>query len=457
MILLAKKEAICSPSSTRPISLIDSFLKVGERLFLSRFRDVLFRRGLLPDNQSGFREGFRLQTRLLLFLEDLYSLLANSAPVCTIFIDFRSAFDQLWHEGCIGKLRRLGIPPSYLHWIEAWLRDRKCYIEINNKKSKWFMIEKGDPQGSVLTPTLFISFHCDMSQFLSSCTSHFFADDVAAILAGNLGARYTDQCLELEKRIKSFLIDLEFYSQLADQPLNYSKTEAMFSARAIGHPPFDINFEGSNQVKLSWKSDYKYLGYIISPKIGWGKLLRQTELKVRKRIALIRSFKLFGCSSPFLRKALFYSYILPIFTWIYPVFPLLTIKQQNDLGHFYYVSLRRTLSCLEWNDCFFSFILEELSLEDRCALYWNRFLVALSDSVDGFLLLEKANLSVFRKSWLNKEFSIVGLHRSKRFVPHVCVLERVMKWLSSVPSNASIPQYDLQDLELMQLFPESFL
>ena len=174
MILLAKKESICLPSLTRPISLIHSFLKVSERLFLSRFRDVLYRRGLLPDNQSGFREGFRLQTRLLLFLEDIYSLMANSAPVCTIFIDFRSAFDQLWHEGCLSKLKRLGIPPSYLRWIEAWLLNRRCFIEINYNKSRWFSIEKGGPQGSVLTPTLFISYHCDMGQFLSECTSHFF-------------------------------------------------------------------------------------------------------------------------------------------------------------------------------------------------------------------------------------------------------------------------------------------
>ena len=41
MILLAKKESICLPSLTRPISLIDSFLKVSERLFLSRYRGVL--------------------------------------------------------------------------------------------------------------------------------------------------------------------------------------------------------------------------------------------------------------------------------------------------------------------------------------------------------------------------------------------------------------------------------
>ncbi|CAM4827807.1 unnamed protein product [Rotaria magnacalcarata] len=131
MILLAKKDSICPPSLTRPISLLDSFQKIGEKLFLTRFCDLLARRGLLSDSQSGFREHFRLQTRLLLFLEDIYSLMSNSAPVCTVFVDFRAAFDQLWYLGCIGKLRNLGIPPSYLNWIEAWLVNGRCYIEIN--------------------------------------------------------------------------------------------------------------------------------------------------------------------------------------------------------------------------------------------------------------------------------------------------------------------------------------
>ncbi|CAM4928717.1 unnamed protein product [Rotaria socialis] len=45
--------------------------------------------------------------------------MSNSAPVCTMFVDFRAAFDQLWFLGCIGKLRNLGIPSSFLNWIEV--------------------------------------------------------------------------------------------------------------------------------------------------------------------------------------------------------------------------------------------------------------------------------------------------------------------------------------------------
>ena len=65
---------------------------------------------------------------------------------------------------------------------------------------------------------------------------------------------------------------------------------------------------------------YKYLGYIISSKLDWGKLIKDIECKVRKRIALIESFNLFECPSPSLRKALFYSYIRPLFTWSYLLF-----------------------------------------------------------------------------------------------------------------------------------------
>jgi hypothetical protein len=105
---------------------------------------------------------------------------------------------------------------------------------------------------------------------------------------------------------------------------------------------------------------------------------------------------------------------------------------------------------------FFSYILDEISLEDRCSLYWNRYLRALSDSIDGNLIFEKANLTEFRKSWLDKEFSIIGLRRSKRFVPHKLILEKVLAWLSSVASNSSIPQYEVSEIDLLQLFPDSF-
>ncbi|CAF2020372.1 unnamed protein product [Rotaria magnacalcarata] len=298
ILLLAKKESICEVSATRPISLLDVFLKINEKLFLTRFSNVLARRSLLPDTQSGFRAKFRLQTRVLLFLEQVSSLMANSSPVATVFIDFKSDFDQLWFDGCIGKLQRMGLPKAYLRWINTWLRGRRAYIEIGGIKSRWLNISRGCPQGSILSPTLFISYHADMGDFLSFCLSYSFADDLAAVLAGSIGMKYSNQRIDFERKLQLFFEYLEFYSVLTVQPINYTKTEALWSARAIGRPKFEISYGGN---KISWSNEFKYLGYWITPKLGFGTLIKKSMTKIRQRISMISCFRISGTTSPALR------------------------------------------------------------------------------------------------------------------------------------------------------------
>ena len=140
MLLLAKKDSICKPALTCPISLFDVFLKINEKLFLNCFTDVIKRRSLLPNSQSGLRADLRLQTRVLLFIEQVSSLMSNSSPIVTVFVAFKAAFDQLWFESCLRKLKRIGIPRTYLRWIESWIKGRRAYIEVVGKKSRWFNI-----------------------------------------------------------------------------------------------------------------------------------------------------------------------------------------------------------------------------------------------------------------------------------------------------------------------------
>jgi hypothetical protein len=454
IVLLAKRDPICHPSLTRPISMLDTFQKIGEKLFLSRFKTILNNRGILPHNQSGFREGWRLQTRVLLFLEDLMGQMANSAPVATIFVDFKNAFDMLWHEGCVGKLARMGVPKTYVNWIRAWLENRRAFIEIDGAKSRWFRVEKGGPQGGILTPSLFITYHADMPEFLHGCSSHLFADDLAAVIGGRIGEKFSTQCLDLEARMEKFFDQLEFYCLLSNQPINYSKTEALWSSRAIGGPPFVIEREGR---KLTWTKEYKYLGYRITPKLGWSRMIAHTMMSVRQRVTRINSFRLFGHSSAAIRRCLFSAYVLPLFSWLLPLFPLFSVKQQKDLEHFYFVSLKRTLHCLGWSDELFSFMANELTLNDRCAMYWERFLQHLQSSPDGSLLIEKLNQNLHRDEWLQTRSRIACLRRSKRMVDHSPALVTVLGWLASHSRTCSIPEYEIDDIETLRLFPESFL
>ncbi|CAM2714927.1 unnamed protein product [Rotaria socialis] len=453
MLLLAKKDPICTPSLTRPISLLDVFLKINEKAFLTRFQNIINNKGLLPDTQSGFRENFRLQTRVLLFLEQVMSMMANSTPVATIFVDFKTAFDQLWFDGCIGKLKRMGIPTPFLKWIENWLLNRRAYVEIKGQKSRWFSIYRGGPQGSILTPTVFITYHSDMTNYLNMASSFMFADDLAAVVSGRIGEKYNIQCLDLERKLKSVIDALEFYSILSVQPINYEKTVGLWSARAIGTPKFDLYMSEKN---IQWTREFKYLGYWITPKLGWNTMINKTKLKIRQRVALVNSFRLLGATSAYLRKILFLTYILPLFTSLFILFPLFTQKQRDDLSHFYYTTLKRIMHCMHWRNTFFAYATDEPSLEDRCTKYWNKYIEALTDSKDGELLLEQANLNAFRSLWLQSQYPIKSIHKSKRFVEHTSILEKCLQWTASNHCQSSVINFEMSEILTLELFPETF-
>ena len=130
MVLLTKKDAIFQLDQTRQISFLVPFLKVHERLFPDHFLQILNDEGILSDNQSEFSPGHHLQTCLLLLIEKISSYTPNSSPGRKGFVDFKSAFDQLWFEGSSEKLIRLGILLIYVKWIQGWLEDRRSVIEV---------------------------------------------------------------------------------------------------------------------------------------------------------------------------------------------------------------------------------------------------------------------------------------------------------------------------------------
>lgn len=455
IILLAKKTSICPIDQTRPISLLDSFLKVQEKLFQKRFVQVLKDRGLLPDNQSGFRAGYRLQTRVLLLVNQISSYMANSAPVATVFVDFKSAFDQLWFEGCLGKLARMGIPEAYIKWIKSWLTDRKAVIEIQGNGSRWISIQRGGPQGSVFTPTLFITYHADMAEFLPGAMSFFFADDLAAVIAGQIGIKFSEQCMDLEKRLQAFFSQLEFYSILACQPINYSKTQVMFSARAVCYPnPMPELICGGH--KIQWTTSFKYLGYWLTTKLGWGDMIRKTKIKTRQRTALVNTFKYGGISSTGLKRTLFNTYVLPYFTWLFAIFPLFTETQREELNHLYLSLLKRIRGCHFWEDNMFMTFFAERSLHDRCHSYWLKFLKKLAIHRDGYLLIEQMEVNEHRDRWLLGERRIQSLRRSKRFVPYLDTLGKAFRWIGDHGTSNSVIVVHDDDYAAFSLFPETF-
>ena len=229
----------------------------------------------------------------------------------------------------------------------------------------------------------------------------------------------------------------------------------MFSARAINYPnPMPCLKCGEHTIK--WTSSFKYLGYWLTTKLGWGNVIGKMKLRIRQQTGLVNSIKFGGASSSVLRRILFSTFVLPFFTWLFALHPLFTDIQRSNLNHFYYTSLKRVYHCLQWEDFFFASAFGERPLDDLCYAYWEKYCKALSNSIDGFLLLEQSSINAFRSDWERQEYRINCLRKSKRFVPHMDVLGLATRWMSQHGTANSLVPIDPDELRCFAEFPGSF-
>ena len=92
-------------------------------------------------------------------------------------LDLSKAFDRVWHNGLLVKLKHYGVARNVLSWIEHYLTDRKQKVVVEGFSSSFKSINVGVPQGSVLGRFLFLLHINDISNGLANCI-RLFADDI---------------------------------------------------------------------------------------------------------------------------------------------------------------------------------------------------------------------------------------------------------------------------------------
>ena len=96
------------------------------------------------------------------------------------FLDISKAFDKVWHDGFIFKLKAYGIEGELLSLLENYLQNREQRVALNGQTSEWRKINSEIPQGSLLGPLLFLIYINDLPDGLTSICK-IFADDTPLI------------------------------------------------------------------------------------------------------------------------------------------------------------------------------------------------------------------------------------------------------------------------------------
>ena len=249
------------PSNYRGISLLSCLGKFFLSILNKRLAGFCVEKGILSDNQLGFRKGNRCSDAHLIIhnLIDKYCH-KYSSKIYSCFIDLSKAFDTVPRDILLRKLRNFGVTGNFFNIIRNIYTNDRAYIKLDGKITKSFTINQGVRQGCVLSPLLFNIFMADLARSLDTTdvgfmlenirvNSLFWADDIAL---------FANSPQELEK-----LLDIvATYCGNNKLTINSKKTKCLIFNKAGRLYRDKITMSG---VLLDNVREYKYLGFIFTP------------------------------------------------------------------------------------------------------------------------------------------------------------------------------------------------
>ena len=268
----------------RPVYLLPICGKIFERLIYNSLFEFFIANELISSNQSGFKPGDSCINQLLSITHEIYKSFDDGYEVRGVFLDISKAFDKVWHNGLICKLKQNGVSGNLLNLIIDFLDARKQRVVLNGQYSSWESVKAGVPQRSILGPLFFLIFINDLSDNLVS-NPKLSADDTSlfsVVQDITLSAKNLDDGL---KKINKWAFQ---WKMRFNPDLNKQAQEVIFSRKLnkTNHPSLNFN----NTVVIQ-STTHKRLGMILDTKLDFQEHLKDKLSKISKTIGLLRKLQ----------------------------------------------------------------------------------------------------------------------------------------------------------------------
>ena len=261
---LIKKNDKQIVSNYRPISLLPICGKIFEKLLFNNIYNHLNEQNLLNPNQSGFRPSDSTVNQLLAITHEIFrSFDCNpSLEVRSVFLDISKAFDKVWHQGLLFKLKSMGISGKLYSLIENYLSNRVQRVLLNGQTSNWEPILAGVPQGSILGPLLFLIYINDLPNNLKT-NAKLFADDTSLF---SVVLNKDESANDLTSDLCTISRWAYKWKMLFNPDVSKPAQEVLFSRKRTKTDHPDVYF---NNVKLKREPYQKHLGIFLDEKLNF--------------------------------------------------------------------------------------------------------------------------------------------------------------------------------------------
>lgn len=307
VIPLYKKGTKTDIGNYRPISLLNVFSKIFEKLMKKFLVNFFENKSVISPAQFGFRRGLSTFNALHSFTEEIYAALDSQLSLLSIYIDFTKAFDTVRHDILLRKLRHYGIRGIIHDWFRDYLSNRTQSTRFHNHVSAQQPIHYGVPQGSVLGPILFLIYINDIAHIFTNLKTILFADDSTLYLTGEnptnmlLSAIQDLETLHKWCASNRLTINLQktFYMLFTNKPL-------------LDLPPLIYN---NSEIKRT--NQHTLLGITFDDNMSFKHHIANLIIKLSRIISLLFKVKDFMTIS--VLKILYNAHVLPHFQYCTPI------------------------------------------------------------------------------------------------------------------------------------------
>ena len=311
VITLPKKGDLKVCNNYRTLSLISHPSKVLLRIILNRLKHQA--KEIIAEEQAGFMKGRSTVEQIFNLRSIIEKYQEHQQQLFHVFIDFKKAFDRVWHQALWATMHKYNINQNLIALIEELYNNATSSVCLDGDIGEWFRTTVGIRQGCLLSTTLFnIFLERIMSDALEGHESTVsiggrnvsnlrFADDIDGLAGSeeelaNLIKRLDDSCSSYGMEISAEKTKVMTNSHVKNIKSEFKvKDSALQVVDQFIYLGATVTDNGSKSEVLSRMA--KAQSSLSKLKIIWKDKCISVSCKIRLLRTLVISVFLYACES----------------------------------------------------------------------------------------------------------------------------------------------------------------
>jgi len=271
------------PKAYRIVALLNCLGKILEKMMATRLSYLAETEDILHPEQIGGRKQRSAVDAVMALVHDIEMGKSSNWLTSVLMLDVKGAFDNVSRARLLKTMRELGLPDQYLSWTDNFMTDRKAALAFDGEKESIKPVETGIPQGSPISPILFLIYIRPLfdrlnSKFPSAGVPSYI-DDVGIVYTGK---SIKTNCRVLEEIAKEVFTWAEENAVTFDD----SKSELIHFSTAQRRPTQTVELPNGTVVQPS--ECLRWLGIWLDRKLSYNKHVQHKATAARRALGALQ-------------------------------------------------------------------------------------------------------------------------------------------------------------------------